>query len=218
LSNFSHTPNPVLVLASASPRRSELLRALGVSFVLAPVDVEEPRPEADDESTPALWVEKLARFKAELCEWNPDAPHDKSTPAVVLAADTIVWHHGRILNKPRDAQEAVRMLSTLRGQTHTVFTGVCLRLQNGGQSEYSALHESTNVTFGDVSDEWIEKYVATGEPMDKAGSYAAQGKGALLISRIEGDFWNVVGLPLFRVSKMLQSVGVPVEKFWSSDS
>jgi septum formation protein len=213
LSDFSHRSNPILVLASASPRRSEILRALGVSFVLAPSDVEEPRPEAGDESTPALWVEKLARFKAECCEWQSE-----STPAVILAADTIVWHKGRILNKPRDAGEAVTMLSTLRGQTHTVFTGVCLRLQNGGQPEYSALHEATNVTFGDVSDEWIEKYVATGEPMDKAGSYAAQGKGALLISRIEGDFWNVVGLPLFRVSKMLQSVGVPVEKFWSSDS
>ena len=214
MSDFSHRINPILVLASASPRRSELLRALGVSFVLAPVDVEEPRPEPDDEAHPALWVEKLARFKAERCEWK----QDESTGAVILAADTIVWHNGRILNKPRDAEEAVSMLSTLRGQTHTVFTGVCLRLQNGEGQEYSVLHEATQVTFGDVSDEWIKKYVATGESSDKAGSYAAQGKGALLIARIEGDFWNVVGLPLFKVSKMLETVGVPVEKFWSSDS
>jgi septum formation protein len=129
-----------------------------------------------------------------------------------------VWHDGEILNKPCDEAEAVRMLCALRGQTHTVFTGVCLRVREAGGETYSVAHEATRVTFGEVSDAWIAKYVATGEPSDKAGAYAAQGKGALLIKRIEGDFWNVVGLPLFRVSQMLEAAGVPVEKYWNRNS
>lgn len=197
--------NPVIVLASASPRRAEILRTAGVPFLLAPVADEEPRPTPDDEHEPGVWVEKLARFKAERCVW----PNRASTLA--LAADTIVWHDGKILNKPRDADEAVRMLRTLRNQTHTVFTGVCFRRRSG---EYSMAHEATLVSFGHVSDGWIANYVATGEPMDKAGAYAAQGRGALLIERIEGDFWNVVGLPIFRVSRMLEAVGLPIEKNW----
>jgi septum formation protein len=199
-----------LVLASASPRRAELLRALGVPFSLAPVEEEEPRPTAADEAQPACFVEALARFKAERASW----PESAST--LLLAADTVVWHDGRILNKPHDAADAVRMLRALRGQTHTVYTGVCLRVRES--EEYSVAHEATRVTFGEVSDAWIESYVATGESMDKAGSYAAQGKGALLVKRVEGDFWNVVGLPLFRVSRMLRAAGLPVENFWSMDS
>ena len=196
-----------LVLASASPRRAEILRAVGISFVLAPVEVEEPRPSTFDAAHPAAWVEKLARFKAERCTW----PDEAST--LVLAADTIVWHDGEILNKPRDENEAVKMLSTLRNRTHTVFTGVCLRNRS---EEYSLAHEATKVTFGDVSDKWIKQYVATCEPMDKAGAYAAQGCGALLIKKVDGDFWNVVGLPIFRLSQMLKSCGMPVEQIWNS--
>jgi septum formation protein len=198
-----------LVLASASPRRAEILRGIGIPFVLAPVGAEEPRPSTRDEAEPARWVEKLARFKAEHCVW-PD-----ETSTLALSADTIVWHNGKILNKPRDQSEAIEMLSTLRNSTHTVFTGVCLRSRD---EEYSLAHEATRVTFGNVSNDWIENYVATGEPMDKAGAYAAQGKGALLIRCIEGDFWNVVGLPIFRVTQMLETAGMPVEKFWSRHS
>jgi septum formation protein len=201
---------PVLVLASASPRRAELLRALGVPFLLAPFFGEEPRPDADDGAQPAHWVKSLARFKAERSCW----PEDAST--LLLTADTIVCHDGQILNKPRDESEAIQMLHTLRGRTHTVYTGVCLRDRESG--EYSTAHEATHVTFGDVSDAWIEKYVATGEPMDKAGSYAAQGKGALLVQNIEGDFWNVVGLPLFRVAQMLRDAGVAIEDYWNKSS
>lgn len=198
-----------LMLASASPRRAEILGAIGIPFSLAPVDVEEPRPSTQDEAQPALWVEKLARFKAERCVW-PD-----ETSTLVLAADTIVWHDGKILNKPEGDREAIAMLSTLRSSTHTVFTGVCLRNR---EEEYCVAHEATRVTFGNVSDDWIEKYVATGEPSDKAGAYAAQGKGALLIEKIDGDFWNVVGLPVFRVAKMLENAGLPVEKFWAANT
>lgn len=132
---------------------------------------------------------------------------------IVIAADTIVWHEGRILNKPRDVAEAKAMLRRLRGQTHQVFTGVCVRC-DGHDPACQVEHEVTNVTFREVEDAWIDCYVATGEPMDKAGAYAAQGLGALIIERIEGDFFNVVGLPLGRLGRMLWQIGAPLEMWW----
>jgi septum formation protein len=130
----------------------------------------------------------------------------------------VVWLHGAILNKPRDVADAQRMLGALRGQTHTVFTGICLRERFKDKAdEYFTSHEATRVTFGDVSDSWIEAYVATGEPMDKAGAYAAQGRGAILVQSIEGDFWNVVGLPIYKTARLLEAAGMPVEKFWNSE-
>ena len=102
------------------------------------------------------------------------------------------------------------MLMRLRGRSHQVFTGICVRQANA----YSINHEVTTVHFNNVSDNWIARYVMTDEPMDKAGAYAAQGKGALLVSRIEGDFWNVVGLPLATLGRMLEALGAPVESWW----
>jgi len=172
---------------------------------------------------PQAFVERLARLKAQGCDLaRARALHDlpNTGKILVLAADTIVWHENEILTKPRDAAEAVRMLRRLRGQTHTVFTGVCLRAETeySVATEYSVEHEATRVTFGCASDEWIESYVATGEPLDKAGAYAAQGRGALLVERIEGDFWNVVGLPVARVARMLARAGAPVEMWWKGSS
>lgn len=205
---------PILILASASPRRADLLSTLGLPFILSASDIPEPRPTAADETQPANFVEKLARFKAENCDsaiiastiaQNPDGGH-----VVVLAADTIVWHEGGILNKPEDKDEARSMLRRLRGKTHTVYTGVCLRLGE----QYCIGHEATMVQFGQVSDYWIDAYVETGEPSDKAGAYAAQGKGAVLVERIAGDFWNVVGLPLWKLSRMFEQIGMPLEDWW----
>jgi septum formation protein len=116
-----------------------------------------------------------------------------------------------ILGKPGDVAQAQNMLRQLRGQTHSVYTGICVR--HGQKSVVS--HVVTRVTFGDFSDEFITRYVATGEPMDKAGAYAAQGKGTLLIAKIEGDYFNVVGLPLFETARVLREFGVAVEEFWS---
>lgn len=191
---------PLLVLASASPRRLQLLRDLGLNFLSAPTQVEEPDPTPEDGAQPHFYVERLARLKAEACHKE----------GLIIAADTTVVFDGEILNKPANEDEAFEMLSRLRGQTHRVLTGVCLRLGE----EYWIEHEETRVTFARASDEWLRSYISTGEPLDKAGAYGAQGRGALLIERIEGDYFNVVGLPLFRLSKMLEACGVDVSHEW----
>jgi septum formation protein len=124
----------------------------------------------------------------------------------------VVWHDNKILGKPQDAGQAVAMLRQLRGNEHFVYTGLCVRHGEQVLSGYTV----TCVAFGDASDEFIERYVATGEPMDKAGAYGAQGKGALLIERIEGDYWNVVGLPLRLLAQYLGEFGVEVDAFWAA--
>ena len=191
---------PPLVLASASPRRSQLLAALGLKFEVKPSDAPEPLPNANDGTNPGAYVERLARLKACACVEN----------GLIIAADTVVVLENAILNKPCDESEALEMLNRLQGQTHRVFTGVCLRRDETVISS----HEITRVTFGAASETFLRAYIATGEPMDKAGAYGAQGRGALLIERIEGDYWNVVGLPLFRLSRMLREFGVEIESAW----
>jgi septum formation protein len=191
-----------LILASASPRRSELLKALGLNFRVEPYLGDEPAPLTEELGNPGAYVEKLARLKAK----------SNLSEGIIISADTVVVLGGEILGKPKSTEEAIAMLKTMRGQTHQVFTGVCVR--NGEQIE--SAHEITRVRFGHVSDEFIAAYVATGEPMDKAGAYGAQGKGALLVEKIEGDYWNVVGLPLFRLEKMLRNFGVTLETVWNT--
>ena len=197
---------------------------LGVPFERVESAFEEPEPTAAHHARPDQYVKLLARFKAHSCHWNgcelPPNPLD--VRHFVLSADTVVWHEGTILNKPRDEEEARTMLRKLCGSRHRVLTGVCLRVLDSHNSDNSSdlrlEHEETHVHFAPRSDDWIARYVATGEPMDKAGAYAAQGLGSLLIERIEGDFFNVVGLPLFRLSEMLGSLGVEIEGFWKPAS
>ncbi len=189
-----------LVLASASPRRSQLLEALGLSFSVCPSPAIEPLPTAEDGREPGAFVERLARLKAASIGGDD----------LIIAADTVVVIDDEILGKPRDQAHARAMLARLRGRTHRVYSGVCLK--RGARIE--SAHEVTAVTFGEFSDEFIAAYVRTGEPMDKAGAYGAQGRGALLVTRIEGDYWNVVGLPLFRLSGMLREFGVNIEENW----
>ena len=191
---------PPIVLASASPRRAQLLRALEIPFTLRPSNAPEPPPLPADAAAPGAYVEALARLKASSIQ----------SEDLVIAADTVVVLDGQILGKPTDEADARAMLAQMRGQAHRVFTGVCLRR---GQQMESA-HEITRVSFGEFSDEFIAAYVRTGEPMDKSGSYGAQGKGALLVERIEGDYWNVVGLPLALLCRMLRGFGVEVAEFW----
>lgn len=197
-------PSPVfmisLVLASSSPRRSQLLNDLGLTFRVKPSEAPEPLPTGADGQNPGAYVERLARLKACACAEN----------GVIIAADTVVVLENAILNKPRDAEEALEMLTRLQGQTHRVFTGVCVR--NG--ENLKCEHEITRVTFGAASESFLRAYIRTGEPMDKAGAYGAQARGALLIERIEGDYWNVVGLPIFRLARMLREFGVAVEGAW----
>jgi septum formation protein len=199
----------MLVLASASPRRRELLTQAGFAFEVHPAHIpEDPLPKED----PIAYVVRLAREKAEAvyAELTRSAEAGPSTALrsgrddslVVLGADTTVTLDGHILGKPEDAADAARMLRMLSGRTHRVITGVAVVTAAG--TEVAA--EVTAVKFLTLSDEEIAAYIATGEPMDKAGAYAIQGRAAKWIPRIEGDYFNVVGLPLALVSTMLDSL------------
>jgi nucleoside triphosphate pyrophosphatase len=190
----------MIVLASASPRRQELLRNAGIAFTLQPADIDET-PLAGEGAREC--AERLAREKA-LAVWRT-RPQDS-----VLGADTIVVVDGAILGKPVDEKDAVRMLRLLSGRVHSVITGVCLvgagdsrDLLSPGERARSA-SETTLVTVNELLDEEIREYVATGEPMDKAGAYAIQGGASRWIPRIEGDYSNVVGLPVALVYRMLR--------------
>ena len=204
-----------LVLASSSPRRAQLLQSVGIPFTLAPSLFEEPAPTESEQNQPAQYVEKLARCKAASCSIGnlPLLPH----APLILAADTIVWHEGSILGKPRDEAEARDMLSRLSGQSHQVFTGVCLRRNNGADEEFATAHAVTKVSFHNRDADWIARYVASGEPMDKAGAYAAQGKGSFLLARIEGDFSNVVGLPLGLTGRMFDEWKINYQSWWDNE-
>jgi septum formation protein len=184
----------MLVLASASPRRQELLRNAGISFVVQPADVDET-PGAGESARDC--AERLAREKA-LAVWRM-RPGD-----VVLGADTVVVVDDAILGKPLDADDAARMLRLISGRVHSVITGVCLVKPAAGAPELGVASETTFVTVNKLSDQDIKAYVETGEPMDKAGAYAIQGMASRWIPRIEGDYSNVVGLPVALVYKMLR--------------
>jgi septum formation protein len=186
-----------LVLASASPRRRELLALSGYTFAVHPAAIcEDPLPDED----PIAYVVRLARQKAEvvfarLSAKGSAAPH-------VLGADTTVTLDNQILGKPVDTADAARMLRLLSGRTHRVITG--LAVVTAQRTEVAA--EVTGVRFLTLSEEEIADYIATGEPMDKAGAYAIQGRAARWIPRIVGDYFNVVGLPLALTSTMLHAV------------
>ncbi len=186
----------MLILASASPRRQELLRNAGIPFTVQAADIDET-PTAGE--SPQHCAERLAREKAL-------AVFKRQPQSYVLGADTIVVvDDDVILGKPRDEEDAVRMLRLLSGRTHSVITGVCL--VGPGTSETSSASETTLVTMCEISDEEIHSYGATGEPMDKAGAYAIQGIASRWIPRIEGDYSNVVGLPVALVYAMLRERG-----------
>jgi septum formation protein len=181
-----------LVLASASPRRRELLTQAGYIFEVRPPHViEDLRPEEDA----IAYVVRLARDKAQAVFTAINDPD-----AIVLGADTTVTLDGHILAKPEDAADAARMLRMLSGRTHRVITGVAIATAKG--VEVAA--EVTGVQFRTLSDEEIDAYVATGEPTDKAGAYGIQGLAAKWIPRVEGCYFNVVGLPLALVATMLE--------------
>ena len=179
-----------LVLASASPRRRQLLEMIGVPFIVAKVRVQELRLPREP---PAQYARRLARDKA------------RSVPgALVLGADTVVVLGDTVLEKPQDAEDALAMLRKLQGRRHDVITAVCL-IADAVEHEAA---DTTAVYFRPASETELRDYVATGEPLDKAGAYGIQGYGAALIERIEGDFFSVMGLPVRLVLDLLRKAGV----------
>lgn len=192
-----------MYLASQSPRRRQLLEAAGFSLTIVPADIDETRQEGE---TPTHLVERLARQKAEATRGSLAG---RATEDVLLAADTIVWtEDGDVLGKPVDVKAACAMLQELSGRTHHVSTGVCLMHLDPTAKALAtrSFVETTRVSFFDLTDEEIRAYVASGEPMDRAGAYGIQGRGRLLVSGIEGDWANVVGLPVARVVRELEAL------------
>lgn len=183
-----------IVLASASPRRAELLRRMGVPFSVCPAQVDE-----EISGEPEACVRALARKKAEDVAARVGCGR-------VLAADTLVFLDGEALGKPRDEQEAAQMLTALSGRAHEVLTGMCLMdAESGARWERC---DRAVIYFGELTREEIAEYVATGEPLDKAGAYGIQGLGGALVRRIEGDYYATVGLSLFGLRALLRKAGI----------
>lgn len=181
----------MLVLASASPRRRDLLAQIGISAAVVPADIEERRHPGEP---PDAYVSRLALEKARAVQrLHPEA--------TVLGADTTVVLEGMILNKPHDAVEAAHMLRSLSGRAHEVLTGIAVL-----RGEHAYTHvEATTVVFGSIPEQELARYLASGDPLDKAGAYGIQGFAARWIPRIEGDFFNVVGLPLAATLRLLRA-------------
>lgn len=186
-----------IVLASASPRRSELLTQIGIPFTVHKSTCEEKISS----TVPAEVVCELSRQKAEDV-WQMPSYKD----CIVIGADTIVAYEGTILGKPKDAEDACRMLRRLAGNTHEVYTGVTFCYRQKGEEKVHTFFEKTQVTFYPMSEAEIQAYVATGDPLDKAGSYGIQGQCAAYIKGITGDYNNVVGLPVGRLYQELKAV------------
>ncbi|NME99003.1 Maf family protein [Aneurinibacillus aneurinilyticus] len=198
---MSKANQPSIVLASASARRKELLAGLGLTFTVQPSVASEV---VEEDVSPEEFVTILARRKARDVAFSLADNEDESY--LVIGSDTVVVLDGEILGKPEHEEDAFRMLSGLQGRTHTVYTGLCVI--NTASGKEKAGFRATNVTMRELGAERIRRYIATGEPMDKAGAYGIQGYGALLVSNLEGDYFSVVGLPVSLVSDFLEEFGV----------
>ncbi len=181
-----------IILASASPRRKEILSNLGLSFEVICSETEE---KVDGELPPHLIVQELAMLK------GADVA-SKTKDGIVISADTIVYFDKRILGKPENELGAKKMLEMLSGNVHEVYTGICVT--DGANGKSISDFEVTKVKFRTMTEEEIDRYIATGEPMDKAGSYGIQGKGCLFVEKIDGDYLNVVGLPAVKLAAILR--------------
>jgi septum formation protein len=185
-------PRPRVILASQSPRRRELLALIGIAHDVQPADIDERYLNGE---APRAHAERLAREKAQKVH-APDA--------IVIGSDTIVVVDGDVLGKPRDAEDAARMLARLSGRRHAVITAVAAAWK--GRLESAV--EEVDVTFHRLSDREIREYIATGEPMDKAGAYGIQGFGATIVERVDGDYFAVMGLPLQKLVRVLARLGL----------
>lgn len=191
------------ILASASPRRKELLEQIGLAFEIIPACGEEIMHYEKPEEV----VMDLSRQKAEEIAGNRT---EKTTPELIIGADTVVAYEGKILGKPKDEADAYDMISMLQGNSHKVYTGVTLLLCEGDKVKAHSFYEETEVTMYPMTKEEREWYVGTKEPMDKAGGYGIQGRCAVFIEKIHGDYNNVVGLPVARIYQELLKLGIDI--------
>lgn len=191
-----------IILASASPRRRELLDRIGVEFEVIASGAEETITD----TCPARVVEELSCCKAR------DVFERTQGDVLVLGADTVVALGGSIFGKPADRDDAVKMLKSLQGNVHQVYTGVTVLVRDGEKVQEKSFHEKTEVTFYPMTEEEIQSYVDTGEPMDKAGAYGIQGEAVVFVKKIDGDYNNVVGFPLARVYQELKAMGIDIRE------
>lgn len=195
-------PAPTLILASGSPRRQELIRLLGLPLEVVPSNVDEDTPT---EWTPEQIVEGLSQRKA-LAVREQLASGQAPDSSIIIGSDTIVVLDREVMGKPRDKEDALRMLRALSGGVHEVYTGVsCVRASDG---KAITSHRVTKVRMRKLTDEQLLRYIDSGEPMDKAGAYGIQELGSLLVESIEGDFFTVVGLPVSLLAAMLETFGI----------
>jgi len=202
-----------IILASQSPRRKELLEQIGLEFEICPAKGEE----IITKTIPEEVVMELSKQKAEevaaMVSSYTEEHKDITTPSdiLVIGADTVVAYDGKILGKPMDEADAKRMLTMLSGNTHSVFTGVTLVLiDKSGRAGELVFYEKTDVRMHKKTESEIDRYIASGESMDKAGSYAIQGKCAIYVEKIDGDYNNVVGLPITRIYQELKKIGIDI--------
>ena len=195
------TKLPTIFLASESPRRKELLSRVGFTFAV--IGREEVATPEFDPANPGEYARILAIAKAKAAKKIPGE-------GLILGCDTIVFQNGELLEKPRDKTEAIKFLTRLQGSWHRVYTGIALLDPRTGKLESEV--EMTEVLFGPMGEKAIVSYVESGEPMDKAGAYGIQEKGALLIKEIRGDYFNVVGLPLFRLTVLLSRFNFSLDR------
>lgn len=205
-----------MILASASPRRKELLEQIGAEFVICPAKGEEVITETD----PSAVVMELSRQKAEEVAYGViiynEQHADLTTPQdiLVIGADTVVAYENQILGKPKDEEDARRMLTMLSGKTHSVYTGLTfVFIDKEGRTGEHCFFEKTDVCMYPLKEEEIDRYIQSGDPMDKAGSYGIQGRFAIHIKEIRGDYNNVVGLPVARLYQELQKLGVSIWEY-----
>lgn len=195
-----------IILASASPRRKELLKQIGLDFIVFPAQGDE----VSDKTIPRDIVVELAQKKAGEIYEKAIAAGVGKQDSIVIGADTIVVYEDRVLGKPKNEKDAIEMLTMLSGKTHEVYTGVSLWMRENGKKVQYSFYEKTEVTMYPIRQGEIEAYVKSGEPMDKAGSYGIQGSGARFIQKINGDYNNVVGLPVARIYQELAQLGIAI--------
>ncbi len=205
-----------LILASSSPRRKELLARIGVAFEICPAKGEEIISSIEPSDVVMELSEQKAKEVAAMIRQYNESHKELTTPQdiLVIGADTVVAAEGAILGKPKDEEDAFRMLSMLSGKTHGVYTGVTfVFIDKTGRAGAHTFFERTEVSMSLMSEEEIRRYIATGEPMDKAGAYGIQGKCAVYIEKINGDYNNVVGLPVAAIYRELKKLGVDLYKW-----